>query len=301
VSATPPPLIEAAGLAARLVDAADPPVVLDARFVLADPGAGDREFAEARLPGALRADLDRDLSDHARPATEGRHPLPAPTAWRARVGAWGITPGVEVVAYDAAGGALAAARAWMLMRLLGHARVRVLAGGIAAWEAAGLALERDAPRTPVAVVPYPASPGASPDAWSGAAAARLPDAAALRARLAREPTGWLFDVRAPERYRGDVEPLDPVAGHVPGAANLPFAGLFEADARLPAPDALRARLEAVLAGRASADATLMCGSGVTAAFVQLAFVHAGLDAPALYAPSWSGWIREPGAGVARGG
>lgn len=301
MSAAPSPMIEPAALAARLSDPTDPPVVLDARFVLADPGAGDRAYAGARLPGALRADLDRDLSDHARPATEGRHPLPGLAAWRARVGAWGVTPAVEVVVYDAAAGALAAARAWMLLRLLGHARVRVLAGGLVAWEAAGLPLERGAPRTAADAGPYPAPGGMASDALPDLAGARLPDAAALRARLAREPRGWLFDVRAPERYRGEVEPIDPVAGHVPGAANLPFAGLLDADGRLPAPDALRARLEATLAGRASADATLMCGSGVTAAFVQLAFVHAGLDAPALYAPSWSGWIREPGAAVARGG
>lgn len=278
-------LVSAQALAAAL---GDPSLrLVDARAVLVDPDAGRAAYAVSHLPGAVHADLDRDLSDHSLPG-QGRHPLPDAVAFARRVGEWGIGPGHQVVVYDAGDGSMAAARLWWLLGRLGHAHVAVLDGGLAAWRAAGL------PET-VAVDPPPALP-AYPSA--GFDRSRIADADSVLARLGEAP-GWLLDARGGERFRGEVEPIDPVAGHVPGALNRPFA-LNLRDGRFRAADELRAELEPLLHGRTPSQAVLMCGSGVTACHLLLAMEHAGLAGARVYAGSWSGWIADPSRPVATG-
>lgn len=277
-------LVDVPALAAGLDD---PQLrLLDARAVLTDPSAGAAAYAASHLPGAVHADLDRDLSDHGVQG-QGRHPLPDAAAFARRVGEWGIGPQHQVVVYDAADGSMAAARAWWLLRLLGHERVAVLDGGLAAWRQAGLP-ETGATAGPDALPPYPAA---------GFDSARVASAADVLARLGEAP-GWLLDARGAERFRGQVEPIDPVAGHVPGAVNRPFT-LNLRDGRFRPAAELRAELEPLLAGHAPADAVLMCGSGVTACHLLLALEHAGLPGARVFAGSWSGWIADPARPVAR--
>jgi len=260
--------------------------LLDARFVLTDPQAGHAAHAQSHLPGAAHADLDRDLADLSRTG-EGRHPLPDATAFATRVGAWGIGPEHQVVVYDAGDGSMAAARAWWLLRLLGHTRVAVLDGGLAAWRAAGLPESDALPALPP-LPPYPGRFDAAMVAGADEVLQRLP-----------EPRGWLLDARGGERFRGEVEPIDPVAGHVPGAGNRPFAANL-VDGRFRAPATLADELRPLLHGRDPREVVLMCGSGVTACHLLLAFEHAGLHGARVYAGSWSGWIADPARPVATG-
>lgn len=260
--------------------------VMDARFALADPQSGAQAYAQGHIPGALHADLNRDLADLGKTG-QGRHPLPDSDAFAATLGRWGIAPDTQVVVYDAADGSMAAARLWWLLRLIGHARVAVLDGGVAAWQAAGLALTTEQP----VVEPLPPYPGRFDRA-------RIATVDEVAARLKHAP-GWLLDARAGERFRGEVEPLDPVAGHVPGAVNRPFA-LNVADGRLrPAPD-LRAALQPLIGTHAPEQVVLMCGSGVTACHLLLAMEVAGLHGAKVYADSWSGWVSDPARPVATG-
>lgn len=260
--------------------------VMDARFALADPQSGAQAYAQGHIPGALHADLNRDLAD-LRKTGQGRHPLPDSDTFAATLGRWGIAPDTPVVVYDAADGSMAAARLWWLLRLMGHARVAVLDGGVAAWQAAGLALTTDQP----VVEPRPPYPGRFDRA-------RIATVDEVAARLKHAP-GWLLDARAAERFRGEVEPLDPVAGHVPGAVNRPFA-LNVADGRLrPAPD-LRAALQPLIGTHAPEQVVLMCGSGVTACHLLLAMEVAGLHGAKVYADSWSGWVSDASRPVATG-
>jgi len=261
--------------------------VVDARAVLADPEAGRAAFAASHLPGAVHADLDRDMSDRSA-AGQGRHPLPDAAAFARRVGEWGIGPSHRVVVYDAADGSMAAARLWWLLGLLGHERVAVLDGGLAAWREAGLP-ETSAEESPAALPPYPGA---------GFDRSRIADANEVLARLGDAP-GWLLDARAGERFRGEVEPIDPVAGHIPGALNRPFA-LNLRDGRFRPADELRAELEPLLHGHAPSRVVLSCGSGVTACHLLLAMEHAGLAGAKVYAGSWSGWIADPSRPVATG-
>lgn len=280
----PSPLVSAESLAA---DLGSPGLVMvDCRHSLADPDAGRRDWATAHLPGAAYAHLDHDLSDHRKPAALGRHPLPEAADFGAALGRLGITPDTRVVAYDAADGALAAARLWWLLRAAGHARVAVLDGGLARWRALGLPLDTSAPPAPVA--PYPVC-------FDPRAAAGTDE---VLARLGEAP-GWLLDARAPERFRGEVEPLDPVAGHIPGARNRPYAANLR-EGRMRPPGELRAEFLALIGDRDPADVLLSCGSGVTACHNLLAMAHAGLDGARIYAPSWSGWVSDPTRPVATG-
>lgn len=293
------PLIDVATLAQalgegamRLMDAratasAAPALrVVDARFSLADPPSGAQLYAQGHLPGALYADLNRDLSDLRRTG-HGRHPLPDSDAFAARLGEWGIGPDTAVVVYDAGDGSMAAARLWWLLRLIGHAQVRVLDGGFAAWQAAGLPVTAALPQ----VTPLPPYPGQFDRR-------QIASVEEVQARLKHAP-GWLIDARAGERFRGEVEPLDPVAGHVPGAVNRPFA-LNVHDGRLRPAEDLRAALQPLLGTHAPDEVVLMCGSGVTACHLLLAMEAAGLDGARIYADSWSGWVSDPSRPVATG-
>ena len=264
-------------------DDARPLVLLDCGFDLADPSAGERAHAAGHVPGARYAHLDRDLAG-AKTGHNGRHPLPERDALAAKAGAWGVAPGTQVVCYDAQGGPYAA-RAWWLLRWLGHAEVAVLDGGAAAWQAAGGAWT-GAPTPPSpALPPYPA----------GAPAMPTIDATTLQARLGGIT---LFDARAGERYRGEVEPLDPVAGHIPGATLRFFKDNLQADGRFKPAAALRADFEAL--GALQAPVVNQCGSGVTACHNLLAMAHAGLGVSTLYPGSWSEWCSDPARPVARG-
>ena len=285
------PLVSCTDLAVSL-SGAEPPVVLDVRWRLGGP-PGREDYARGHLPGAVFLDLDTDLA--APPGPAGRHPLPAPADLQHALRAAGVRDGAPVVVYDADNGSVAA-RLWWLLRWAGHDRVRLLDGGLAAWVTEGRPVTIDVP------APAPGDvtvrPGHMPVLDSDGAAA-----------LAR--TGVLLDARAPERYRGDVEPIDPKAGHVPGARNAPFAANTGEDGRWRTPQELAehfAKLGVPEKQAASAEAGgevgAYCGSGVTAASVVLALEVAGitsLDAPAaLYAGSWSNWSADPARPVATG-
>ncbi len=261
-------------------------VLIDARFGLGDPAQGERDYIAGHLPGAVYAHLDRDLSDHSRKG-HGRHPLPEAKDFCARLGAWGVTPTHQIVVYDACDGAMAAARAWFLLKLLGHERVAVLDGGFARWTQLGLPVTTSIPQ-PVSAeyfADYDASLLVDADALSH------PDA--IDAPL-------LIDARAAERFRGDVEPLDRIAGHVPGAINRPYSMNLQSDGRFRSAVELANEYRTLLKGREPASAVMMCGSGVTACHNLLAMEHAGLRGARLYANSWSGWISDPSRSVATG-
>lgn len=259
--------------------------VADVRFDLADTGSGAAAYAEAHVPGAIYAHLDRDLSDHARRGL-GRHPLPQADTFARWLATVGYAPEQHWIVYDADSGAFAA-RLWWMLRAIGHREVRVLDGGIAAWRAAGAPLTAQAP----------ARAATSVDArFSGSA---MVDFAAVESL--RGDAAWrLVDARATPRFRGDVEPLDPVAGHIPGAINRPFAENLGADGRFKSPEILRAEWLRLLGSADSGQVVHMCGSGVTACHNLLAMEHAGLRGSRLFPPSWSGWISDRSRAVASG-
>jgi thiosulfate/3-mercaptopyruvate sulfurtransferase len=275
-------LIDVASLAALKPDEV---LIVDCRFDLADPEQGERDYRAGHIPGAVFASLDRDLSDLSRQDQGlGRHPLPLPRAFNERLGRWGWRPGLQVVSYDAGSGALAAARLWWLLRLAGVRDVAVLDGGYAAWRAAGQPVETDTPRRTPTTVQLDYDAGQV-----------LLDHASLQT-----PGRVLLDARAAPRYRGEVEPLDRAAGHVPGARNRPYSDNLSADGRFKPPAQLREEFGAVLGSAAPASVVHMCGSGVTACHNLLAMEHAGLAGSRLYAPSWSGWVSDPARPVQAG-
>jgi thiosulfate/3-mercaptopyruvate sulfurtransferase len=259
-------------------------LIVDCRFDIADALRGRLDHAQGHIPGAVYADLDRDLSDLSKPAL-GRHPLPDASRFAQTLGRWGWTPQTMVVAYDNANGALAAARLWWMLRLIGHENTAVLDGGLAAWNNAALALTPEQLRRD------------GTDAAANYDAAKIVYTEELQ-RLGRN--ALLLDARAAPRYRGEIEPIDPVAGHVPGAANRPFSENLGADGRFKSAQALRAEFVAVLGQREAGEVVHMCGSGVTACHNLLAMEHAGLTGSRVYAPSWSGWIADSSRPVARG-
>ncbi|PWG62198.1 sulfurtransferase [Spiribacter halobius] len=257
--------------------------VVDCRFDLADPEAGRRAWQAGHIPGAVFADLEQVLSGPRQRHT-GRHPLPDPDALAAWLSRHGIGNDTQVVAYDSGPG-MFAARLWWLLRWLGHDAVAVLNGGLEAWRAMGGDLDDAAPERPGArFIPRP---GSMP----------VVDTAAL----AREPEGWLLvDARSEERYAGESEPMDPVAGHVPGALNRPFTRNLGPDQRLQPEATLETEWRTLLAHAGGRPAAVMCGSGVTACHHLLALAHTGIEGVALYAGSWSEWIRDPERPVRRG-
>lgn len=267
-------LIDAAELAARLDDPRT--VVLDVRWTLAEPDGRDA-YRAGHIPGAVYVDLDTELADHSATG-EGRHPLPGEAAFTAAMRRWGLREGDLVVAVDDAGG-MSAARAWWLLRHAGWRDVRLLDGGLAAWREAGLPLETGD------VVP---EPGDATARFGGMPVVDLDEADAL----ASAEAGVLLDARAAERYRGDVEPIDPRAGHIPGAVSAPTTGNLGADGRFLPAEVLRERF-AALGADGRHPLAVYCGSGVNAAHQVAALAVAGLDA-ALYPGSFSQWsnVRE---------
>jgi len=277
------PLIQAEDLAERLEDTALR--IFDCRFDLARPDAGRAHYDDEHLPGAAYADLNRDLSVRQTPGS-GRHPLPAPAAFEARLREWGVSGDSVIVAYDD-GNSMYAARLWWMLRWLGHGRVLVLDGGMRRWMQLGLPLDE-----------------AIPSHRAGSFVARPHPEFVVGARevlaASRDSGSRILDVRAPERFRGDVEPIDAVAGHVPGARNHPFTSSLGPDGRFLPAAQLRAALEERLEGVPAQSTVAMCGSGVTACHLLLAMELAGLGGARLYAGSWSEWSRDPSRPVARG-
>ncbi len=272
-------LITADTLAHRL-DGDNPPVLCDVRFYLADHDQGRRVFDEGHLPGAVFVDLHHDLADVSIP-NAGRHPLPRVEDFAATLGRLGITPETKVVAYDDHGGAMAA-RLWWMLDAIGHEDVAVLDGGIGAWTAAGYSLSTDAPLpTPVTYAP------ARPD-WADTVDADTIGDGPDRGFA-------VVDSRAPQRYRGEVEPLDPRAGHIPGAINRFHGDVVSADGTFRSPDELDKHFDGL-----GDRPVIYCGSGVTACHNLLALRIAGRDDGLLYPGSWSEWSSNPKHRIATG-
>jgi len=259
-----------------------PPTLLDVRWRLGGPPGIDL-YRAGHIPGAVFTDLDRDLA--APPGPGGRHPMPATADFEAAMRRAGVRDGQPVVVYDDAD-STAAARAWWLLRYFGHRQVRVLDGGFAAWMAAGHPVEKGLPASAPAAGDFTASPGHLALLDSDGAAA-----------LAR--TGVLLDARAGARYRGETEPVDPVAGHIPGAVSAPTAENVNKDGTFLPPADLARRFAALGVGADGTAVGAYCGSGVTAAHEVLALTLAGIPA-ALYTGSWSEWITDPSRPVATG-
>ena len=269
------PLVDVAWLRARTPD--PDVVVVDCRWKLGDPGAGERFYKEGHIPGAAFLDVDSDLAAPAGDARRGRHPLPAARDFERAARRAGIGRGTRVVACDESGEG-GAARLWWLLRHFGHERAAILDGGVAAWREAGCPLETDPAQPP---------PG------DFRAYEREDDLAPLDEVRERTAAGdgslVLIDARAAERFRGDHEPVDPVAGHIPGAANLPSGSLTDRGRFLPRDD-LQQRLTDVGAGP-GADVVAYCGSGVSATVLVAAAEAAGIEGIRLYPGSWSEWCR----------
>lgn len=263
--------------------------IIDCRYMLSDPNAGEQAYRASHLPGASYAHLERDLSDMTPPG-DGRHPWPSVGQLASRLSRWGIGPTSQVIAYDAGDGAIAA-RLWVLLRMLGHEKVAVLDGGWARWTALGLPVSSS-----------PATPSEQFRSQYDAAQmvydqSRLFDADAVEAHL--QTGGMLLDARAAPRFRGEDEVLDRVAGHVPGAVNRPYSQNL-VDGRFKTPMQLAEEFRALLGERAPADVVAMCGSGVTACHNLLAMERAGFKGAGLYAGSWSGWISDVSRPIATG-
>jgi thiosulfate/3-mercaptopyruvate sulfurtransferase len=277
-------LISTDVLASRMGDPAF--AIVDCRFKLDDPSWGEREWTASHIPGAVYAHLDRDLSS-AKTGTNGRHPLPVARALAGTLSQFGISSGTQVVAYDQGNG-MFASRLWWLLRWLGHDAVAVLDGGFAKWIAEGRATKSGEEHRGQAT--FTGSPRAD-------MVVDVDGAVALAGRK-----DWrLLDARAPERFRGDVEPLDRVAGHIPGARNHFFQSNVDEHGLLRSPEALRAQFGATLGTVPAERVVCYCGSGVTACHNLLAMEHAGLKGAKLYAGSWSEWSADQKRPVETGG
>ncbi|CAN5871326.1 sulfurtransferase [soil metagenome] len=262
--------------------------IVDASFDLADTNAGEATWQAGHLPGAIYLHLDRDLCGPKTGADgvfKGRHPLPDRVDFASTLGRCGITPDTQVVALDRQGG-MYAARLWWMLRWMGHEAVAVLDGGVAAWTSSGGTLTSDV-NTPPAAAPYPERP----------ALVATIDAAQLARRLG---TVRLVDARAGERFRGEVEPLDAAAGHIPGALNRFFKDNLGTTGQFKSRDELRAAFTPLLGGRPAGELVHQCGSGVTACHNLLAMDHAGLTGSVLYPGSWSEWSADSARPIAKG-
>jgi thiosulfate/3-mercaptopyruvate sulfurtransferase len=260
-------------------------VIFDCRHDLLDAGKGERLYREGHIPGAHFANIDTDLSGE-KTGTNGRHPLPSPAAFAAFLARHGVAQTAAIVAYDDVGGQFAS-RLWWMARWIGLTNVTLLDGGIGHWIAEGRAISTDVP------VPQPVALKANPNPLM------LWNAGDVQAHL-NDPAHRLIDARAPERYRGEVEPIDPVAGHIPGAVNRFYKDNLNADLTLR-PTADIARGFAALLGPVKPENVVhQCGSGVTACMNIFAMEMAGLKGSKLYAGSWSEWIADPARPIAKG-
>lgn len=261
-------------------------VVADCRFSLAEPERGQSDYEKAHIPGAIYAHLDRDLSSPVIAGKTGRHPLPDIDQFREKLGHWGIGVDSQVVVYDDSGGGIAA-RLWWLLRWLGHDSVAVLDGGWPAWVAGN----------------RPGKPGFESNPrrnFVGFPKSELVVTSSTLEKMIVESNGLILDSRAPERYRGEDEPIDPVAGHIPGALSAPYQDNLDIDGFFLSKEILRARFLTLLGSIPVDEAVFYCGSGVTAAHNLLALAYAGLGQARLYAGSWSEWITDPDRPVAIG-
>ncbi len=252
--------------------------VIDARFSLADANQGAREYAEGHVPGAVYAHLDDDLSGPIMRGETGRHPLPSVDRAATVFSRLGIDESVQVAVYDGAGGSVAA-RVWWMLRWLGHDAVAVLDGGWPAWTGAGLPVTRDVPEV-------------APRTFVPSVRAHLASDAYGVDRHRNDAAWVVLDARTPERFRGEMEPIDPVAGHIPGARCASFDENLGEDGCFRAPEELRRRFEDLLSGVPVERAVHYCGSGVSACHNLLAIAHAGLGDAVLYPGSWSEWITD---------
>lgn len=260
-------------------------VVVDCRFVLTDPEAGRRAYATGHIPGARYAHLNEDLSSPVTPGS-GRHPLPYPNVLAEKLGHWGIDKTCQVVVYDDSFGAMAA-RLWWLLRWLGHEAVALLDAGYPKWVREKRPVTTDLPN----IQPTQFYPTIN---YSMCVDAEY----VMKMTHAKE--GLLLDARAEERFRGEVEPLDKVAGHIPGATNMPYEDNLDFSGEFMSDEALREHYQSVLGKVSPGEVVNMCGSGVTACHSILAMEHAGLSGAKLYAGSWSEWITDPSRPVAKG-
>jgi thiosulfate/3-mercaptopyruvate sulfurtransferase len=256
--------------------------VFDCRHDLANPALGEQQYLEAHIPGALFAHMDRNLSAPTT-GSNGRHPLPEPRAFIAWLGRQGLKPTDTVVCYDGASGAMAS-RLWWMLRWVGHEQAMVLDGGLAKWQREGRPTTAEVPQ--VTAAPYAGKAKASMHASLAVVEKKLKRAA-------------LIDARAPARYRGEQEPIDPVAGHIPGARNRFNGDNLKPDATFKDPQALRTELLQILGGREPSEVVHYCGSGVSACHNLLAMEIAGLPGAKLYPGSWSEWIADPKRPIAR--
>lgn len=256
--------------------------LFDCRHDLGKPQLGEEQYLEAHIPGALFAHLERDLSSK-RDGRGGRHPLPYPGAFIAWLGQQGVRSEHQVVCYDASTGGVAA-RLWWMMRWVGHPAVAVLDGGLAKWKTEGRPLTAEVPR--VAHSRYPVRLHADRAVGIGFVEQHLHDM-------------LLLDARAPERFRGEKEPIDPVAGHIPGARNRYNLDNVGPDGTFKSPEQLRSEFLDMLGSRAPEEVVNYCGSGVAACHNLLAMEIAGLSGGKLYAGSWSDWISDPKRAIAR--
>jgi thiosulfate/3-mercaptopyruvate sulfurtransferase len=261
-------------------------VFVDCRFDIRDIERGPREYLASHIQGALYADLDKDLSGPVVPGRTGRHPLPDPGSIARTLSRLGIGKGTQVIAYDESTGAMAAARLWWLLKWAGHDAAAVLDGGFKAWTGAGL----------------PCGSGPESRSPAGFVAAFKPELAvdARRVLSVMEDPGWaILDARTAERYRGENETIDPVAGHIPGAVSAPYGAALGPDGLFKPAGEIARHYDLVTGGRDAEHTIVYCGSGVTAAHSVLACAHAGRGMPRLYAGSWSQWITDKNRPTAR--
>ncbi|MBE0409528.1 MAG: sulfurtransferase [Anaerolineales bacterium] len=255
-------------------------VIVDCRFSLEDSDHGRKAYLEAHIPGAVYAHLNDQLSGEIVPGRTGRHPLPEISSFVSNLNNWGIDDSVQVITYDDAGGALAAARLWWMLRWLGHNKVAVLDGGWSHW----------------VKLDYPTRTGnehRKPRLFSPNPQTDLLVTSEAIERMRQQPDYRLLDSRTSERFRGENETIDPVAGHIPGAISAPYLDNLDNTGQFHSPNTLKKRFEKLLAGVTPERAIFYCGSGVTAAHNLLAQLHIGMGEGKLYAGSWSEWITDP--------
>lgn len=273
----------------QLISEFDDPdlAIIDCRFSLTDPEVGRKNYLEGHIPGAIYAHLDEDLCEPVIQGVTGRHPLPSVESFTEKLGDWGIDSSSQVVVYDDAGGAMAASRLWWLLRWLGHYAVAVLDGGWQAWLKSGEAVHEGVEKSPSSMF--------IPRMQYG----RLIESDEILARL-HEENFLLIDARDENRYLGEVEPIDPVAGHIPGALSSPHLNILDSEGKFLPPGELRGYFQPLVGKISARNTVFYCGSGVTATQNVLAMEYAGMGEAKLYAGSWSEWITDPKRPIAIG-